>query len=105
MFNYIKVTRCSSIANENIDKVWGTMESFWNIMRDTKSLQSKRARQRKAWMWKLVQEALYQELRAHPKIKELLPSLEEEVLQGILSPTLAAEQIADTFRESFRATR
>jgi len=88
-----KVTRCSAVTSENIDKVWETMRTFWDLMRKNGGIAARRGQQRQAWMWKLFDDELERRFRNNATIKEQLPRIEQEVKRGTLSPTLAAHQL------------
>jgi LAO/AO transport system kinase len=88
-----KVTRCSAVTGENIEKVWETMRNFWELMRTNGGIAARRGQQRQAWMWKLFDDELERRFRNNATIREQLPRIEQDVKLGTLSPTLAAHQL------------
>jgi putative protein kinase ArgK-like GTPase of G3E family len=63
-------------------------------------LTRERTRQRKAWLWNVVDETLHHRLRTDGEIASLVAELEAEVEAGARSATGAARQI---LRRWFRA--
>ncbi len=55
----------------------------------------KRKNQRKQTMWKYVQSSFLLHLTHHPHFKDILPNLEEQVIQSQLSPFEAAEKMLE----------
>jgi LAO/AO transport system kinase len=45
----------------------------------------------------MVRDDLLGRLHAHPDVRRLAPGLEQQVRDGSLTPTLAAERILDAF--------
>ena len=48
-------------------------------------------------MWTLVRDRLLGELRDHPAVAALAPTIEREVLAGTLTPALAADRLLAAF--------
>jgi LAO/AO transport system kinase len=49
-------------------------------------------------MWSLVNEGLRSAVREHPQVAEKLATLEEDVLEGRVTPTSAAGHILNAFK-------
>lgn len=60
-------------------------------------METKRAFQRKSWMWRILQDDLMQRFSNDEKIKKLLPEIEEKVQNGDISPGLGVQQLINTF--------
>lgn len=58
---------------------------------------TKRGRQQRNWMWKLLREELLARFEAHPRVRELLPPLEEKVRLGRIAASAAADQLLREF--------
>jgi len=60
-------------------------------------LSKRRANQREHWMWTLFEDEIQYRLKTHQKLKDRLPVLQEQVRQGLISPSLAADELAELF--------
>ncbi|MFB9466434.1 methylmalonyl Co-A mutase-associated GTPase MeaB, partial [Streptomyces cinereospinus] len=58
--------------------------------------------QQVGWTWTMVRDDLLDRLRAHPAVRALAPELEQQVRDGALTATLAAERILRAFQEDAR---
>jgi LAO/AO transport system kinase len=92
-----KVVICSSLMKENIELVWSIMEEYWKKFEQSGEMETKRAFQRKSWMWRILQDDLMQRFSNDEKIKKLLPEIEEKVQNGDISPGLGVQQLINTF--------
>ncbi|KAM9979524.1 hypothetical protein ACTFIY_008765 [Dictyostelium cf. discoideum] len=92
-----KVVSCSSISKEHIDKVWNTMCEFKKVMMNCGDLKTKRSLQKETFMKKLLEEELLTLLHHNEDVQKVLPYFEQQVKDGILSPTLASNEIIKTF--------
>jgi LAO/AO transport system kinase len=91
------VLTCSGLTNTGLDTVWRHIQQHRQVLDAAGALTAKRRRQQVHWMWAMVQERLLHELHEHPKVRRLRPFLERDVLDGILTPSLAAERILEAF--------
>jgi LAO/AO transport system kinase len=92
------VLTCSSIKNHGIDDIWDKITEFRQKLSESGEFQEKRQKQRIKWMWSLVQERLMANLKGHPRVVERLPGIENDVINGRLTVTLAVDEILNTFR-------
>ena len=95
----VQVKTCSAIENRGIEEVWEMIQSYRNVMNKNNLLHHRRGQQAKSWFWDEVTELLITKLKEHPKIKSRLSSLEQDVLNQKLPPTVAAEELANKFLE------
>ncbi|XP_058049579.1 methylmalonic aciduria type A protein, mitochondrial isoform X1 [Ahaetulla prasina] len=94
-----KVMRISAKTGEGISDVWDKMTEFQELMLTSGELLAKRRRQQKVWMWNVIQESMLDHFRQHSKVKDQIPLLEDKVVDGILSPGLAADLLLRAFKE------
>ncbi|EGG17916.1 Methylmalonic aciduria type A protein [Cavenderia fasciculata] len=92
-----KVLSCSSLTNENIDTVWNTMNEYQTLMIGTGELGEKRSNQKQTWMWRYIEDELMTRLHSSKSLNQVIPILEQQVKQGEISPSLAADQIIKMF--------
>ena len=93
----IPVLTCSARDNVRLDEVWRHIVQHQDRLAATGELETRRRNQRIGWTWAMVRDRLLTELREHPAVRELAPSLEARVADGTLTPTQAAERILAAF--------
>ncbi len=91
------VATCSAATRAGLDGVWHEVERHREILTGTGELAEKRRRQRQHWMWSMLEDRLMTALRTHPQVRELLPTVEAEVRDGVLTPTLATQRLLTAF--------
>jgi LAO/AO transport system kinase len=79
--------------------VWERLEQHRTVLASTGALDAKRREQQIGWTWAMVHDTLLDRLHRHPGVRELTAGLEEQVRDGRLTATLAAERILEAFAE------
>uniref|UniRef100_UPI00398F38FB methylmalonic aciduria type A protein, mitochondrial n=1 Tax=Pristiophorus japonicus TaxID=55135 RepID=UPI00398F38FB len=92
-----KVMRVSSISGEGIPELWKKIAEFHTTMFASGELQIKRQKQQKVWMWNLIRENVTEYFCNHPAVRNKIPSLEDEVVSGDITPGLAADILLKAF--------
>lgn len=90
-----RVMTCSALKNDNIDAVWGMIVDYYFQALEADAFAAKRARQNRDWMRQLLNEMLLQKLASNPRIKALLPQLEQAVEAGSTTAYAAARQLIE----------
>jgi LAO/AO transport system kinase len=93
------VLTCSGLAGVGLDTLWDQVERHHRTLSAAGALESKRRRQQVDWTWTMVRDTLLNRLSEHAGVRELTPTLERQVADGELTPTLAAERILARFAE------
>jgi LAO/AO transport system kinase len=93
------VLTCSGLEGIGLDTLWEQVERHHTVLSDSGELAEKRRRQQVDWTWTMVRDTLENRLSEHPGVRALAPALEQQVANGELTPTLAAERILATFAE------
>jgi LAO/AO transport system kinase len=93
------VLTCSALKQDGLDTVWAQVQRHREAMEEAGQFQAKRSGQQVEWTWSMVRDQLLGQLRAHPKVRELVPDLERAVREGEVPATLAAEKILSAFHE------
>ena len=93
------VMTCSALENLRLDELWTMIEEHRAALTAAGELKAMRQRQQLRWMWSMVEDRLMVALREHPGVLALLPSLEEQVRSGDVTPTLAARRILDLYAD------
>ena len=89
----VPVMTCSALEEKGLTDVWETITSHKKIMTATGELDKKRQDQSMSWMWFLVNEGLERWFYQHDEIKKLLPKVKQDVEDGRVAPTRAADEL------------
>ncbi|XP_048456979.1 methylmalonic aciduria type A protein, mitochondrial [Rhincodon typus] len=92
-----KVTRVSSKTGEGIPELWEKIEKFKATLLESGELQIKRQKQQKVWMWSLIKENVTEYFCNHPAVRNQIPSIEDKVVSGDITPGLAADILLKAF--------
>ncbi|KAG7170735.1 Methylmalonic aciduria type A protein-like 1 [Homarus americanus] len=87
----IPVKRISSLTGEGIDELWDLMQKYRKIMEDCGKFVSCRRSQRRAWLWTHLKDSLVSTFINSSGLKEKIDQIEQEVMDGVLSPGDAAD--------------
>ena len=87
------VLTCSAQDGTGLDEVWQQVRRHRDTLQAAGLLEVKRRRQLIGWTWAMVRDGLLSQLRESSAVRDLAPGLEQQVLAGTLTPTLAAERI------------
>jgi LAO/AO transport system kinase len=88
-----RVLSCSALERRGIAEVWQMVEEYRALASANGALAERRARQNAGWLKRLIAERLEQRFRAEPRVRELLPQLEAQVLRGEISARAATEKL------------
>lgn len=94
-----KVLTCSAYENDNIDKVWETVEEFIRHMKIKGFFETKRHEQDLNWFKESVHDQVLDNFFSNSRVQELLPRLEEDIKAGKITPFAAAAQL---LKENYR---
>ncbi|MHB9858436.1 methylmalonyl Co-A mutase-associated GTPase MeaB [Streptomyces sp. YIM S03343] len=91
------VLSCSARESMGLDIVWERLEQHRSLLDGTGRLATKRRDQQVGWTWSMVHDELLTRLHSDPAVRELTPGLEQQVREGRLTATTAAERILEAF--------
>ncbi|MFI7098846.1 methylmalonyl Co-A mutase-associated GTPase MeaB [Streptomyces sp. NPDC050161] len=91
------VLTCSAREGTGLDTLWERVEQHRTLLESTGALAERRRAQQVDWTWTMVRDQLIDRLRNHPEVRKLSPGIEQDVRDGALTATLAAERILDAF--------
>ena len=95
-----RVLTCSAYENKGITEIWETIASFINHCITNNHYEENRKKQAQFWLHESIQEQLGSHFYKHPKIKAKLNDIEKAVVNGDLSPFVAAQQLLNLFHTS-----
>nr|VFJ43821.1 MAG: methylmalonyl-CoA mutase metallochaperone MeaB [Candidatus Kentron sp. DK] len=88
---------CSATTGEGIRELWAVVEAFRQQTEDSGILETRRHRQTMEWVYAMVEEYLQNSFYHHAGVKTLRATLEQEVINGRVPPTVAARRLIDVF--------
>ncbi|MFJ7150845.1 methylmalonyl Co-A mutase-associated GTPase MeaB [Streptomyces sp. NPDC100445] len=91
------VLHCSARESAGLDTVWERLERHRALLDSTGRLAAKRRDQQVEWTWAMVRDELLGRLHADPAVRATAPGLEQQVRDGRLTATMAAERILAAF--------
>jgi LAO/AO transport system kinase len=89
------VVTYSALTGQGVAELWTQAQKYRAQMTASGEFAARRREQQVTWMWAMLEDRLFAQLRADPKLKAKLPQLEKAVAAGTLSPMLAVEEIAE----------
>jgi LAO/AO transport system kinase len=89
------VVTYSALTGQGVPELWAQAVKYRDQTAAAGELATKRREQQVTWMWAMLEDRLFAQLRSDPKLKAKLPQLEKAVAAGTLSPMLAVEEIAE----------
>lgn len=92
------VLTCSARESTGLDTVWERIEQHRRVLTATGELDERRRAQQVEWTWSMVRDQLLSELHGHPEVRRLGPGLEQQVRDGALPASAAAERLLRAFR-------
>lgn len=92
-----RVLACSAITGRGIDEVWRAVTDHRRLLDETGKLEERRRRQSLSWMKQMVEYQVVERFYRRPGLKDRLTELQEQVAQGALPPSAAAEKLLVEF--------
>ena len=91
------VMTASGLKNEGLDRLWATIQRHREVMTANGHRQARRAEQNARWMWAMVSDRLEEAFRAEPAVSALTPTMEQQVRDGELPASAAADRLLRAF--------
>lgn len=82
---------CSAITGKGVPELWTLIKEFEKLTKDSGIFETRRKEQAIEWVFRMVEDGLKESFYNHPKVKDKLPKLKEQILNGKLPATTAAE--------------
>jgi LAO/AO transport system kinase len=101
----VPVLTCSSLNQQGIAEIWGTVQKFRQALTHSGEFAAHRAFQARAWLWSEMAEYLAGALREDPSLRDQAAHIEQAVSAGQASPRVAARQLVDIFLAARKETR
>jgi len=91
------VVTISALENLGVNDLWRRITDRHKQLQNSGGLETLRQRQQVRWMWAMIEDRLTSRLKSDPDVKAMVPTVESEIVDGTLTPTLAAEQLLKKF--------
>jgi len=85
----------SSVSQLGLDDLWQAIIRYKQHLLDTEKWDHQRRKQSKYWMWKQFTRMMQTKMQQELKLKEKANKLEREMLDGLLTPRVAAQELLD----------
>ncbi len=91
------VETCSAYTKDGVEKIWDIVQEYIQYTRSNSYFEHKRREQSRRILSETIDEALLAHFYRNPEIKERLKSAIDEVLQGRISPYVAAQELLQKY--------
>ncbi len=87
------VLAVSAREGSGLEELWARAEEHRRLLAESGELEARRRDQRLDWLRSLVEEEVLGAFHRSPRVVELFPELERQVVAGEITPTLAAARL------------
>ena len=88
-----RVVTISALKGEGVQDFWAAVSEFRRLQTANGALAARREQQALAWMWERIDAGLRTAFRQHPKVQELLPQMQQDVVAGRIAASTAARNL------------
>jgi LAO/AO transport system kinase len=92
------VVTYSALTGSGIGELWQTILDHRTAMNASGEFTKRRREQQVKWMWSMLEQRMLARLRTEPSVRAKVKRIEIEVADGRITPSLAAEQIAEMLK-------
>jgi len=89
------VLTCSAIEKTGINEVWDMVVKHNKLLKKSGELETKRKDQAICWMWNMIEDGVKKHYTNLPEVKDIIPDVEKQVKESVITPTKAAKKILD----------
>ncbi|MDR0498155.1 MAG: methylmalonyl Co-A mutase-associated GTPase MeaB [Holophagales bacterium] len=94
------VLTASSLTAEGIPQIWDSIQSFVTSTKTSGAFNRRRQTQERDWVRAIVEDHLLDRFYAKQEIQQLLPVLDNAVMNGKMSAAIAAQKLLETFESN-----
>jgi len=88
-----QILTSSAIEHRGINETWASCKAYFSACNEVNSLALLRSQQNRQWFHQLLENGFRELLYQFPTIKNQIPTLERQILDGTILPTFAADQL------------
>jgi LAO/AO transport system kinase len=89
------VVTYSALTGAGVSELWQKVLDHRTAMNASDEFAKRRREQQVKWMWSMLEQRMLARLRTEPSVRARVRKIETEVADGRITPSLAAEQIAE----------
>jgi LAO/AO transport system kinase len=89
------VVKTSSLKEHGLDDLWKAILKYQKYLSETGEWHDQRQKQAKYWMWKQFGRMIQVKMREDPRLRGKANELEQNMLEGLLTPRVAAQILQD----------
>jgi LAO/AO transport system kinase len=90
-----QVLQMSALKSTGLPEFWAAVARFRELQTTSGRLAARRHRQDQAWMWERIEAGLRLRFRQHPRVREALATMTDDVRAGSLAASVAARRLLD----------
>lgn len=90
---------CSAYTGDGIDDIWSVINKFKEVTENGGIFSTRRKKQTLDWVYCMVQEHLQNMFYNNPQVKKKMPLIEQDIVMGEMSATMAVRELIKTFEE------
>ena len=95
----------SAVTHRGLDDLWNAILEYQQFLLTTDKWKSKRHGQAKYWMWKQFTRMMQVRMQQDPELAATAKRLESQLLEGYLTPRVAAQELLDGFFDHAKSPR
>jgi LAO/AO transport system kinase len=95
----------SSITLRGLDDLWKAILDYRTYLLESGTWEKKRHRQAKYWMWRQFTRMMQVEMQQDPQLATMARNLESQLMNGYLTPRVAAQELLDGFFQHARQAK
>lgn len=95
-----KAYTCSALMHEGIDNIWDVIGNYVQFTKGNGSFYDRRKEQQYLWLHETLKAQLLSRFYDHPVIKESLAFVKEDIEEGSVTVTTAAQKLLDKYDQS-----
>lgn len=92
-----KAYTVSALTNEGVPNIWSVINDYKKVTMESGVFEGRRNTQTLDWFKTLIEEQLKARFYEDNQIKETLPKVQDQLLKGETSPTLAVQSLLDLY--------
>ena len=87
----------SSLEKTGVPELWDMTQEFKRLRLESGEFLATRRKQLRLWLRSHVKDHIMGRFQRHPRVHALLPSMEQMVMDGLITPGLAADYLLEVF--------
>lgn len=91
---------CSALTEKGIVEIWKVVEKFVDVTKKSNVFEKRRKEQKIEWVLKMIEEELKAGFYNDKIIKKELPVINQDLTDGKILPTAAAQKLLDMYKKS-----